>query len=150
MSTVLTFRRTSLRIATAGSVLAALALPGAAAIAATAPEKPATAAYTSDRSSGTYRFELEGGDDVTLDAKDTTATVKTSDGTAMGTLAPRKPGPVTSGYSGWKYTLFIPASKPDLNPPHLKATFKGQTAKTLYFTPSGAKPAPSGAAKDTP
>ncbi|RII08672.1 hypothetical protein DSC45_33030 [Streptomyces sp. YIM 130001] len=77
---------------------------------------------------------------VQLDAEKTAATVTDGDGTRSFTLTPAAAGARKSG-DGWTWKLFVPAGKPDANPPYVYATFEGRTMATLYFTANGKKPA---------
>ncbi|MDG4862450.1 hypothetical protein P8605_30375 [Streptomyces sp. T-3] len=124
----------------AGTVVLA---PAGAAF-ADSPVTPAKAETTSDaqaKADGKHYIHLSGGDTVALDIKGLTAEIGAN--APVGRLSVTRPGPVKSGYSGWTYRLFVPASKPDLNPPHVVATYRGKLMQKIYFTPTGKKPAPA-------
>ncbi|WP_327355186.1 hypothetical protein [Streptomyces sp. NBC_01304] len=125
----------------AGTVVLA---PASAAF-ANSPVTPAKAETTADASAqaktkAKYYIHLSGGDTVALDPSGLTAEIGAN--SPVGRLSVTRPGPVKSGYSGWTYRLFVPASKPDLNPPHVVATYQGKLMQKIYFTPDGKKPVP--------
>ncbi|MFC7309422.1 hypothetical protein ACFQVC_35080 [Streptomyces monticola] len=112
---------------------AALLVPAAIAVA----DSPVTPAKASAQRAK-YYVHLSGGDTVILDPAHTRAEIGAN--RSYGKLTPTAPGPVTSTYSGWKYRLFLPAGRPDLNPPYVEARFRGELMQKVYFTPSGKRP----------
>ncbi|WP_424215735.1 hypothetical protein ACN20G_26605 (plasmid) [Streptomyces sp. BI20] len=93
---------------------------------------------------GTRVFRLASGDRLTLTEDPLAVTLdhagREDHANPPTTLTPGEPGPVTGAASELEFMLFVPASNPDANPPHV-IVFNGPvTLNALWFTPAGDRP----------